>query len=96
MVLARLLAKAGRVRYAVATGGNASKDSKARCRRSPAVANKRRDYPFLPGKPSVLGPVHLTRERGEGESPFELPPVSFCSRPDNGLIHCQKTAAVNV
>ena len=43
---ARLLAKAERVRYAVATGGNASRDSEARCRRSPAVANKRRDYPF--------------------------------------------------
>jgi hypothetical protein len=31
----------------VATGGNASWNSKARCRRSPALANRRRNYPCL-------------------------------------------------
>ena len=80
----RLLAKAGRVRYAVATGGNASWNSEARCRRSPALANRRRDYPYFARKTEGFRPCPSGRKAGaELESPFELPPVSFCSRPDS-------------
>src|SRR3989442_9449440 len=42
---ARLFGRAGRVRYAVATGGDASWRLEARRRRSPARPNKRRVHP---------------------------------------------------
>lgn len=54
---ARLFARARRVRYAVATGGDASWRLQARRRRSPARAKKRRRH--------RLGPGHWTYPFGE-------------------------------
>lgn len=54
---ARLFARARRVRYAVATGGDASWRLEARRRRSPARAKKRRRHRF--------GPSHPTQGLGE-------------------------------
>jgi hypothetical protein len=57
------LAGAGRVRYAVATGGNASWNSEAGCHRSPAHANKRRDYPSSTMKPDGFVACYTPRKR---------------------------------
>jgi hypothetical protein len=37
---------------------------------------------FLPRKPMDLGPSYTPRKRRKTDSPFELPPFSFCTRPD--------------
>ena len=60
----RLFARARRVRYAVATGGDASWRLEARRRRSPARSNKRRGHlhRHIPTAESV------TREEGENTS----------------------------
>jgi len=61
---ARLFERARRVRYAVATGGNASWRLEARRRRSPARSNKRRGHSDRPITTVVL----ITREEGEDTS----------------------------
>jgi hypothetical protein len=58
---ARLFERARRVRYAVATGGDASWWLEARRRRSPARSNKRRAYLYRPITTAVL----ITRKEGE-------------------------------
>jgi hypothetical protein len=58
----------------------------ARCRRSPAFANGRRDYPYSRMKADVFWPCpHTQKVGGKPESPFELAPVSFCSCPDTAM-----------
>jgi hypothetical protein len=81
-ILARLLARAGRVRYAVATGGNASGNSGSPFPPLARSSQQTADYPDSTMKAEGFGAGCTQKEGGKPDSPFELPDFSFCTRPD--------------